>query len=100
MTKPALESKHEKDLTQAVTQAGGLCLKLPAILYRGIPDRLVLLPGARIYFLELKRAGATTKKSTAVHQSRFKKTLSSMGFVCDRIEGPDQLNLWIQTHVS
>lgn len=85
------ESKIEDDLRKGVEAAGGLCIKLPALLYRGIPDRMVLLPGAVLVFVELKKDRARTKKSTKVHQTRWKKLLIAMGFNHFQLEGIDGL---------
>lgn len=97
---PPLEASVEEDLRKAVEKVGGLCIKLPALLYRGIPDRMVLLPGGRLFFVELKRSPkARTKSSTRVHQDRFRKILLNLGFICLKIEGRDQLEEFISTHV-
>lgn len=85
------ESKIETDLRVDVEAAGGVCIKLPAILYRGIPDRLVLLPGAVIVFVELKKDKARTQRSTKVHQTRWKKLLVALGFNHFQLEGMDGL---------
>jgi hypothetical protein len=45
----------EKYLRLGVKRLGGLCIKLNPFGYAGIPDRLVLLPGGRMCFVELKR---------------------------------------------
>lgn len=45
----------EKHLLKTVQALRGYCIKLPAMFYPGIPDRLVLLPGGRVFFVELKR---------------------------------------------
>lgn len=95
----ALESKHEAELRKAVTAAGGLCFKLPASLYRGISDRLVLLPGGRVWFIELKRAGASTNPRTGLHQEKFRKAIFTLGLNHVRLEGPDQLKEWIHEHI-
>lgn len=49
------ERDIEARLVRAVTDAGGLCLKLDSSGKKGIQDRLVLLPGAKVVFVELKR---------------------------------------------
>jgi hypothetical protein len=54
-----LESKIEKDFVNFVKKKGGLCLKQNPKWYRGIPDRLVVMPGGFCFFLELKRPGET-----------------------------------------
>lgn len=90
------ESALEKMLRQAVRSAGGLCIKLPAHLYRGIPDRLVLLPGGRVYFIELK----TEKGKPSVHQLRYQIFLRKLGFNSDIIQGESQLRDFIENHVE
>lgn len=50
-----VEKDVEAHLVERVEKAGGLCLKFPAIYCEGIPDRLVVLPGGKIIFVELKR---------------------------------------------
>lgn len=49
------EDTVERHLMRQVKALRGMVLKLPAIWYTGIPDRLVLLPQARVAFVELKR---------------------------------------------
>lgn len=50
-----VEKDVESYLIKQVEGAGGLCLKFPAVYCEGIPDRVVLLPGGRVIFVELKR---------------------------------------------
>lgn len=49
------EDTVERHLMRQVKRLRGMVLKLPAIWYTGILDRLVLLPGGRLAFVELKR---------------------------------------------
>ena len=49
------ERDIEGKLVRLVGEAGGLCLKLDSSGKKGIQDRLVLLPGAKVIFIELKR---------------------------------------------
>ena len=51
----ALERDIERKLRLMVKKHGGLCLKWVCPGWSGVPDRLVLLPGGRVYFVELKR---------------------------------------------
>lgn len=53
MTK--LEKDIETKLRQMVERQGGLCLKWVCPGWLGVPDRIVLLPGARVLFVETKR---------------------------------------------
>lgn len=51
--KRVTEAVIEKYLIDQVKLRGGMCIKMNSV--RGLPDRLVLLPDARAYFVELKR---------------------------------------------
>lgn len=52
---------REKDIEQkfkkAIETHGGICLKLDPTTLVGIPDRLAILPGNHIAFIELKAPG-------------------------------------------
>ena len=50
-----LERDIERKLRQNVEALGGFCLKWVCPGWSGVPDRIVLLPGARVYFVETKR---------------------------------------------
>jgi hypothetical protein len=50
-----LEKSVEAYLVAEVAKRGGLCIKLNPKGYKGIPDRLVVLPGGWLMFAELKR---------------------------------------------
>ena len=52
-----LEKDIEKYLRQRIESIGGLCLKLTSPSMNGLPDRLVIIPGGRIVFVELKAPG-------------------------------------------
>ena len=56
------EETLERRLTELVRELKGRTIKLPAIWYEGIPDRLVLLPPRRTIFLELKKEGEKPTK--------------------------------------
>jgi hypothetical protein len=59
-----------------VKAAGGVCIKLSPTFFKGIPDRLVLLPMGRAFFVELKAPG---KKPTAI-QKYVHEALAHIGF--------------------
>ena len=48
------ESQIEARLSREVKHAGGLCLKWVSPGCTGVMDRIVLLPGGRVIFVELK----------------------------------------------
>jgi hypothetical protein len=49
------EVRIETYLRARVKDAGGLCVKLNPAGYVGIPDRLVVLPGGAVIFVEVKK---------------------------------------------
>lgn len=55
------ESEIEKYLVMQVKAKGGLALKFVSPGCTGVPDRLVILPGGKMGFLELKAPGAKPK---------------------------------------
>jgi hypothetical protein len=66
------ESSIEGYLRDRVKQAGGLCVKLNPAGLVGIPDRLVVLPGGRILFVEVKKPrGGVVGKAQFVWRDRL-----------------------------
>ena len=72
-----LERDIERKLVGVVKQHGGLCLKWVCLGWAGVPDRIVLLPGGRVVFVETKRPkdGKLSKL-----QKWWAKTLRGLGF--------------------
>lgn len=48
------ESQIEARLVQGVKAKGGMCMKFTSPGLPGVPDRIVLTPAGRVYFVELK----------------------------------------------
>lgn len=51
------EKLLEKNLSAKVKLKGGLSIKLLPFLFAGLPDRLILLPGGVVFFVEVKTTG-------------------------------------------
>jgi hypothetical protein len=75
----------EGALRRAVEARGGLCLKFSSPGRRGVPDRIVLLPGAPAAFVEVKRPG---QRPTALQRYRAEEMRGAGALVhtLDRIE--------------
>lgn len=73
-----LEKEIEKVLVKEVKKMGGLCLKFNSLSMAGIPDRIVLMHGGRLAFVELKKKG---KKPRPLQKRRIKQ-LRDLGFKC------------------
>ena len=79
-----LEAFIEERLVDEVKALGGIALKFTPMGYNGMPDRVVLLPGGRMCFVEFK---APSKKPTPL-QNECHRLLRSLGyrvFVVDSI---------------
>jgi len=80
------EKDIERKLTEEVKKLGGLSIKLLPSLINGLPDRMLLLPGGRIIFMELKSTGEKPRKIQIFIHKRF-KTLGFPVYVGDTWEG-------------
>ena len=72
------EKTIERKLTTDVRRRGGVALKLAATGISGMPDRLILLPGGKMAFVETKAPG---KKPRALQEQRM-LMLEHLGFRC------------------
>jgi hypothetical protein len=71
-----LESQIEKRLRERVKEHGGMALKFVSPGCRGVPDRLVFMPGGQLYLVELKAPGEKPRPL----QRYMRKKLLSLGF--------------------
>lgn len=81
------EKETEAKLVKAVRKLGGLALKFVSPGLDGVPDRLILLPGGKIAFIELK---AENRKMRPL-QVRRKRQLEALGFSVYCMDRPEQI---------
>lgn len=68
-----LEKTVEEYLVKKVKEIGGIAYKFTSPGNAGVPDRIVILPGGRIHFIETKRPkGGVTKKRQKMQHDRIK----------------------------
>lgn len=89
--KKTSEKSIEKQLKRRIEAEGGLCLKFWCLSMAGMPDRICLLPGGRIIFVELKGPGAKPSPVQRVIHAR----LRSLGFIVEVIDSMDGINALI-----
>jgi hypothetical protein len=82
------EKLIEKTLVAEVKSLDGWAIKLLCTYVTGLPDRLVLLPGGVVFFVEVKTTG---KKPTAVQRLVHEK-LRGLGFRVEVVDSIKQLN--------
>lgn len=85
------EKLIERKLVDAVRAKGGICVKFYSAYQRGVPDRIVLMPQGRVYFVELKSTG---KKPTKL-QELFIGKLRSLGFIVEVIDTIEKLTEFV-----
>lgn len=73
----ALEKDIERKLRKRIEALGGRCLKWVCPGWLGVPDRIILLPGARIYFVETKRPKGG---ELSAMQKKWREWLKGLGF--------------------
>lgn len=81
------EKQIEKKLVKAVKHRGGLAPKLISPGMDGMPDRMVLLPGECILFVEVKAPG---KKPRPLQVLRHRQ-LTELGFEVYVLDDPNQI---------
>lgn len=73
-----LEKDIERKLVDTVKRHGGKCPKWVSPGWAGVPDRLVLLPGGWIIFVETKRPKGSR---VAALQKKWRQWLEDLGFM-------------------
>lgn len=87
-----LEKRIESKLVEEVNKINGLCLKLNSQSANGIPDRLVLLPKGKLYFIELKRPGEKLRSL----QEYWMKNINKIGFNTIKIDSMEEVEEFIK----
>ena len=83
-----MNEKHiENKLREAVRGMGGIAAKFVSPGWDGVPDRLILSPGGKAAFVEVKAPG---EKLRPLQQKR-KKQLEALGFSVYVLDGIEQI---------
>ena len=82
-----LESVIESRLRQEAKKRGGMALKFVSPGMNGVPDRIVLLPGGKMAFVELKAPG---KVPRALQEKRICQ-LRRLGFLVYVLDGTERI---------
>lgn len=82
-----MEKYTEKQLRLMTKARGGLCLKFVSPGWNGAPDRIVLLPGEKMGFVEVKAPG---QKPRSLQFFRHEQ-LRHLGFQVFVLDNPDDI---------
>ncbi len=66
------EKSIEQALVRYVNRLGGIAYKFTAPSRRGVPDRLVVLPGGRVIFVEVKAPGGRLSPLQEIEITRLR----------------------------
>lgn len=90
MVEKVSEKSIEEYLRDQVRKTGGKAYKFVSPGNAGVPDRLVMLPGGDLFFVELKAPGG---KTTKLQDKRIKEleTLGQVVFIADSREKIDRI---------
>ena len=91
-----LERELERKLKHAIVAQGGLALKFVSPGLAGVPDRLILLPNAKIAFTELKAPGQNLRPL----QQKRKRQLEELGFAVFTIDSVAAMKEFLQEVLS
>lgn len=82
-----LERVIESRLRQEAKKRGGMALKFVSPGMNGVPDRIVLLPGGKMAFVELKAPG----KVPRVLQEKRIRQLRQLGFLVYVLDSTERI---------
>lgn len=85
------EKVLERKLRDEVARRGGLAVKLYSAYNTGMPDRMVLMPGGRVWFVELKSTG---RKPTPLQRMTIDRW-RGMGFDVSVVDSQQTLDDFI-----
>ena len=81
------EKTIEKKLISETKAIGGIAPKLVSPGFDGMPDRMVLLPGGRIGFVEVKAPGKVPRPLQVARH----RLLQELGFLVFVLDAPEQI---------
>lgn len=86
-----LEKDVERRLTKSIEALGGRAYKFVSPAHRGVADRVVVLPGGRVWFVEVK---TETGRLTPL-QEHFRREVEQLGcnYVC--LYGAKDVDQWL-----
>lgn len=85
------ERDIEKWLRQKIEQMGGVAMKFTSPGNDGVPDRIAILPGGQVWFIELKVSG---EKPKAIQEWQIER-LRRLGCNVAVIAGMNEARNWL-----
>lgn len=86
------EKSIEQYLFDKAKAYGGYALKWVCPSWNGVPDRIVILPGGKIGFIETKSPGKTPKPQ----QERWQERLQRLGFLAYKADSKEDIDKFLK----
>ncbi len=100
MKEPSFKNIREKDieayLVKQIKAKGGIAYKFVSPGHTGVPDRLVILPGGKVSFVELKAPG----KVPTAQQHTVHREFAARGCVVWVLDSKEQVDAFIRSVVE
>lgn len=90
------ESAIEAHARREIESMGGELVKVACLGRIGFPDRIAMLPGARLAFIELKAPGKKPRPS----QERWLDRLTRFGFEAFWTDNANEVVEWARQHAK
>jgi hypothetical protein len=87
------ESALEQRFNRKVQQRGGQSYKICPEYCAGIPDRMVLMPGGRLYLVELKADDGALRPIQRVWHERARE----LGTTVVVLQGNAEVDAWLES---
>ena len=81
----------ETRLVNEVKARGGMCIKILPVV-AGVPDRLVIMPGGRMYLIETKAPGGRVRPAQTVWHARA----AALGVTVAVLRSVEEVLGWIE----
>lgn len=95
MNKP-YEKDIEREIVESCKKEGAWAIKFVSPRQRHLPDRIILAPGSRLLFLEIKRPG---EMPTAAQRYVLRR-LIELGFDARWTDDPERVRKWLNYEIS
>lgn len=88
-----LEKEVEAYLVRRIKERGGVAYKFVSPAHRGVADRLIVLPGGQVWFVEVKTETGRLSKLQEV----FRSEINALGgnYIC--VYGAKEVDQWLHS---
>ena len=88
-----LEKEVEAYLVRRIKERGGVAYKFTSPAHRGVADRLIVLPGGQVWFVEVKTETGRLSKLQEV----FRSEINTLGgnYIC--VYGNKEVDQWLHS---